>query len=58
MGGIYVFLYINRSDLDQARKSNELVRKTGVAIFLICLSNHFCIDDRVPAYRIEAEKGK
>lgn len=56
--GIYVFLYINRPDPDQTGKSDELVRKTCVAVFLVCLSNCFCIDDHIPADRIEAEKSK
>jgi len=56
--GIYVFLYINRPDPDQTGKSDELVRKTGVAIFLVCLSNSFCVDDRATAYWIETKKGE
>jgi len=58
MVGIYVFLYINRPDADQAGKSDELVRKTGMAVFLVCLSNCFYIDDHISADRIEAEKSK
>lgn len=56
--GIYVYLYVNRPDADHAGKGDELVRETGVAIFLVCLSNRFCIDDCALASRIEAEKGK
>lgn len=56
--GIYVFLYINRPGPDQAGKGDELVRKTGVAIFLICLSNYFYINDYTLANWIEAERGK
>lgn len=56
--GIYGFLYVNRPDPDQVGESDELVRKTGLAIFLVCLSNHFCVDDHISASWIEAEKGK
>lgn len=56
--GIHVFLYVNRPVLDQAGKGDELVRETGVAIFLVCLSNHFCVDDHILASWIETEKGK
>lgn len=56
--GVYDLLYVNRPDSDQVGKGDELVRKTGVAIFLVCLSNHFCVDDYSPASWIEAEKGK
>jgi len=51
-------LYTNRPDLDQIGKSDELVRKTGVAVFLVRLSNSFCVDDRATAYWIETEKGE
>lgn len=56
--GVYVFLYFNRPGPHQAGKSDELVRKTGVAVFLVRLSNYFCVDDHVLASGIEAEEGK
>lgn len=56
--GVYVFLYFYRPVPHQAGKSDELVCKTGVAVFLVRLSNYFYIDDRVLANGIEAKKGK
>lgn len=58
MGGIYNILHIDRSDPDQAGKSNELVCQTSVAVFSICLSDYLRVDDCVFANGIEAEKSK
>lgn len=56
--GVHVFLHIDRSVPDEGGKSDELVRETSLAILPVRLPDHFRVDDRVSADRIETEKGK
>jgi len=55
---IHILLYIDRFDPDKTGKSNELVRKTSMVIFLIYLSDYFHIDDSISIYWMATEKGK
>lgn len=58
VAGVDAFVHTDRNRSHEAWQSNELVRETSMAVFLIRVPDHFCLDDVLLVHRIVPEEGK